>query len=94
MGDLIASLLDRLSLILGVPPWITVLTLVFAIVVIIGVGFVLRNRRAGGDPDWQRDPDEMEDLSPRLRQARLQMIAAAIAMAAIFAIAILSFFES
>lgn len=91
MQDLTASVLDRLSLFFGAPPWIVILTLVFIVVLVLGIGIVLREGRASQrGPDWDKDPDELQDLSPHLRRARLQMIAAAIAMVFIMIIAVLN----
>ncbi len=91
MQDLAASIIDRLSLLFDAPPWIVLLTLVFVVVLIVGIGIVLREGRAAQKgPNWDRDPDEMRDLSPHLRRARLQMIAAGIAMVFILIIAALN----
>jgi hypothetical protein len=87
--DWIVAQMDRLSILLGLPPWIVAVTVVFIFVLIIGVGMVFRDRAAGsGGLNWNRDPDEMPDLSPRLRQARIQMLVAALAMIGVLVLAI------
>lgn len=91
MQDLAVSVIDRLSLLFEAPPWIVLLTLVFVVVLVVGIGIVLREGRASQKgPNWERDPEEMQDLSPNLRRARMQMIAAAIAMVFILIIAALN----
>jgi len=75
MGDRIQSLLDRISILFGVQPWIVILTLVFLIGLLIGLRLLVRlGNQDRSLPDWRRDPDELPDLSPRLRQVRLQLI--------------------
>lgn len=94
MGDLPAVMMDRLSLIFGAPPWIAILTLIFIVALVAGMGMLVRDRaRGGGRPNWRRDPEEMQDLSPRLRRARLQMIGAAIAMVFVGLVAVLNLFQ-
>lgn len=91
MFDFFNAAIEKLAITFGAPPWIVLLTLVFLIVLVIGVGMVLRDRaRSGRGPNWERDPGEMRDLSPQLRQARMQMIAAGIAMTFILLIAVLN----
>lgn len=91
MFDFFNSIIEKLAITFGAPPWIVLLTLVFFVVLIVGIGMVLRDRVRGGQgPNWNRDPDQMKDLSPQLRQARMQMIAAGIAMGFILLIAVLN----
>lgn len=92
MADFAASLLDRLALFFGVPPWIVILTLIFLVALVAGMGHVVRGQ-TGGAPDWKRDPESMHDLSPNLRRARLQMIGAAIAMIFVGIIAVLNLIQ-
>ncbi|MEQ8440579.1 MAG: hypothetical protein RIM33_11865 [Alphaproteobacteria bacterium] len=85
------TILDRLSIAFGAPPWMVVISLFFIAVILVGFSLFVRERyRGNGGPNWRRDPDEMEDLSPSLRRARMQMIAAVIGMFAIFVIAVLN----
>lgn len=94
MSDAIASSLDRASLMLGVPVWVILLTLVFLIVMTVGIRLLVRNSDdADSKLNWHRDPDELPDISPNLRRARMQMIAAALGMAALLFIALLSLLQ-
>lgn len=90
MADGVQRLLSDLGLALGMPPWMVLLTLVFVVAVIAGVGLVLRDRGRFRPPDHERDPESLQDLSPELRRVRLQMLAAGAAMLGVILIAILN----
>ena len=65
MPDAIARSLDKVSILLGLPVWIILLTLVFLIVMTIGIRLLARNSDDSESKlDWRRDPDEMADISP------------------------------
>lgn len=94
MSDAITRSLDKISLLLGVPPWVIVLALVLLIALMIGVRLLARYSGPDGlKLDWRRDPDELTDLSPHLRRARLQMIGAGIGMLALLFIALLGLLQ-
>ena len=94
MSDAISRSLDKISLLLGVPPWVIVLAPVLLIALMIGVRLLVRNSGPDGlKLDWRRDPDELTDLSPHLRRARLQMIGAGIGMLALLFIALLGLLQ-
>jgi hypothetical protein len=94
MPDVITRTLDRAAILLGVPPWVILVTLVFLIVMTIGIRLLARNSSNDGwKMDWRRDPDELTDLSPHLRRARLQMIGAALGMLALLFIALVSLLQ-
>lgn len=76
MGDTFQYMMDRLAIMFQVQPWIIILTLIFLIMLFIGLRYVIRHHmRDKWMPDWNRDPDELPDLAPRLRQARIHIIA-------------------
>jgi len=85
------TIMDRLSIALGMPPELVLVGLFLLFIVVVGFSMFAREQSRGTRRmDWRRDPDELEDLSPSLQRARFQMIAAAIAMIAIFTILIFS----
>lgn len=90
MADGIQRLLSDLGLALGMPPWMVLLTLVFVVALFFGVGLVLRDRGRLSRQPRDRDPDSLPNLAPELRRARMQMLAAALAMLALIAIAVLN----
>ena len=95
MPDAIARSLDKVSILLGLPVWIILLTLVFLIVMTIGIRLLARNSDDSESKlDWRRDPDEMADISPNLRRARMQMIGAGLGMVALLFIALLSLLQA
>lgn len=84
---------ERFAIMVGLPPWMVIVTLVFIVVLFIGVGLVFKDRAAGSRRyNWRRDPDELPDISPQLRRARMQMLGAALAMVAVVIIAIANLF--
>jgi Fe2+ transport system protein B len=94
MPDAIARSLDKASILLGVPVWIILLSLVFLIVMTIGIRLLARNNDdLESKLNWRRDPEEMTDLSPNLRRARMQMIGAGLGMVALLFIALLSLLQ-
>lgn len=94
MPDAIARSLDKISILLGVPVWIILLTLVFLIVMTVGIRLLARtSQETDSKLDWRRDPDEMVDISPNLRRARMQMIGAGLGMVALLFIALFSLLQ-
>lgn len=87
--DWVNAKLESIAIMLGLPPWMVIVTLVFIVVLFMGVGLVVKDRAAGSRGyNWRRDPDDLPDISPQLRRARLQMLGAALAMVAVLILAI------
>lgn len=86
-------MLDSLGHLIAAQPAFLVGGLLVLLLMIVGLRlFLAKNAARRGRPDWNKDPDEMQDLSPALKRARVIMSVTAGVMISLFILGIATMF--
>lgn len=86
-------MLESLGRLAATQPVFMIAGILVLLMMIVGLRLVLAKYFSRwGKPDWNRDPEEMKDLSPALKRARILMSLTAGVMISLFILGIATIF--